>query len=54
MNIEKILKENNVTMEEFKGYTKKATNMYYALNNLEKFVKNLIKEVAVDEDNSPL
>lgn len=48
MNIEKLLKENNIDMsvEEFKGYTKEVNKMYYVLVRLEIFLKNIFKEVA--------
>lgn len=54
MNIEKLLKENDIDMsvKEFKSYTKKASKMYYALNRLEIFFKNIFLEVASDEDTT--
>lgn len=56
LNIKKLLKENDINMsvKEFKGYTKKASKIYYALNRLEIFFKNIFSEVATDEDNSPI
>lgn len=48
MNIEKLLKENNIDMsvEEFKGYTKEVKRIYNFINKIEKFLKNIFKEVA--------
>lgn len=48
MNIEKILKDNNIDMsvKEFKGYTKKVNKMYHVLVRLDMFIKNILKEVA--------
>lgn len=56
MDIEKLLKENDIEMsvEEFTGYTKKVSVMYYVLNRLEIFFKNIFSEVAVSEDNTSI
>lgn len=43
-----------MSVKEFKGYTKKASKIYYALNRLEIFFKNVFSEVAADEDTTPV